>query len=165
MANSYDTAVVGLGLVGAAALRQISATGRHCVGIGPTEPLEWSTHRGVFASHYDSGRITRRLDKRREWALLAARAIDAYPDDPSLTFDLGTTLADAGHDSEAERVLRDASQANPRETRAAYILGLVETRLGNVEAARAAFNRFLALAPRRYGSMRDDAQQRLASLQ
>lgn len=80
MANSYDTAVVGLGLVGAAALRHLSATGRGCVGIGPTEPLDWSTHRGVFASHYDSGRITRRLDKRREWALLAARAIDAYPD-------------------------------------------------------------------------------------
>lgn len=80
MANSYDTAVVGLGLVGAAALRHLSATGRHCVGIGPTEPLDWSTHRGVFASHYDSGRVTRRLDKRREWAVLAARAIDAYPD-------------------------------------------------------------------------------------
>ncbi len=34
----------------------------------------------MFASHYDSGRITRRLDKRREWAILAGRAIDAYPD-------------------------------------------------------------------------------------
>jgi sarcosine oxidase len=80
VANSYDTAVVGMGLVGAAALRHLSATGRHCVGIGPTEPLDWSTHNGVFASHYDSGRVTRRLDKRREWAVLAARAIDAYPD-------------------------------------------------------------------------------------
>jgi glycine/D-amino acid oxidase-like deaminating enzyme len=69
-----------MGLVGAAALRHLSSTGRRCVGIGPTEPLDWSTHRGVFASHYDSGRITRRLDKRREWAVLAARAIDAYPD-------------------------------------------------------------------------------------
>ncbi|MBK5333340.1 MAG: FAD-dependent oxidoreductase [Ilumatobacteraceae bacterium] len=80
MANSCDTAVVGLGLVGAAALRHLSATGRQCIGIGPTEPVDWGTHRGVFASHYDSGRITRRLDKKREWALLAARAIDAYPD-------------------------------------------------------------------------------------
>jgi len=69
-----------MGLVGAAALRHLSASGRQCVGIGPTEPLDWSTHTGVFASHYDSGRITRRLDKRREWAVLAARAIDAYPD-------------------------------------------------------------------------------------
>ena len=79
MASRYDVAVVGLGLVGAAALRHLSATGRRCIGVGPNEPLEWSTHRGVFASHYDSGRITRRLDKRSEWALLAERAIDAYP--------------------------------------------------------------------------------------
>lgn len=80
MTTRYDVAVVGLGLVGAAALRHLSAAGLRCVGIGPIEPLEWSTHRGVFASHYDSGRITRRLDRRREWALLAGRAIDAYGD-------------------------------------------------------------------------------------
>jgi sarcosine oxidase len=70
--------VVGLGLVGSAALRYLSATGRQCVGIGPPEPVDWSRHDGVFASHYDSGRITRLLDKRREWAILAGRAIDAY---------------------------------------------------------------------------------------
>ncbi len=74
----HDVAVVGLGLVGAAALRHLSTSGLRCAGIGPAEPLEWSTHQGVFASHYDSGRITRRLDKQREWAVLAGRAIDAY---------------------------------------------------------------------------------------
>jgi sarcosine oxidase len=74
----YDVAVVGIGLVGAATLRRLSEGGLRCVGIGPSEPVDWSTHRGVFASHYDSGRITRRLDKRREWAVLAGRAIDAY---------------------------------------------------------------------------------------
>jgi len=58
--------VVGLGLVGSAALRYLSAAGHRCVGIGPPEPVDWSRHDGVFASHYDSGRITRRLDKRRE---------------------------------------------------------------------------------------------------
>ena len=78
MAIRYDAAVVGLGLVGAAALRHLSEAGRRCVGVGPGEPHDFSTHGGVFASHYDSGRITRRLDKRLEWALLAARAIDAY---------------------------------------------------------------------------------------
>ncbi|HEY0519914.1 MAG TPA: FAD-dependent oxidoreductase, partial [Ilumatobacteraceae bacterium] len=80
MATRYDIAVVGLGLVGGAALRHLSADGQRCVGIGPVEPLDWRTHDGVFASHYDSGRITRRLDKRREWALLARRAIEAYPE-------------------------------------------------------------------------------------
>ncbi|MGZ4741366.1 MAG: NAD(P)/FAD-dependent oxidoreductase [Ilumatobacteraceae bacterium] len=76
--DRYDVAVVGLGLIGAAALRHLSIAGVRCVGIGPAEPPEWSTHRGVFASHYDSGRITRRLDKQREWAVLAGRAIEAY---------------------------------------------------------------------------------------
>jgi Flp pilus assembly protein TadD len=92
------------------------------------------------------------------------RAIDANPDDPSLVFDLGVTLADAGHDSEAESALQQASQANPRETRATYTLGVVESRLGRAEDARAAFKQFLALAPSRYMSMRDDAAERLASL-
>lgn len=74
----YDVAVVGLGLVGAAALRHLSAAGLSCAGIGPAEPSDWSSHRGVFASHYDSGRITRRLDKQREWAVLASRSIEEY---------------------------------------------------------------------------------------
>ena len=74
----FEVAVVGLGLIGAAALRHFSIAGVRCVGIGPPEPAEWSTHHGVFASHYDSGRITRRLDKQHEWAVLAGRAIDAY---------------------------------------------------------------------------------------
>jgi sarcosine oxidase len=77
---THDVAVVGLGLVGAAALRYLSEseTGLRCVGIGPAEPVDWSNHTGVFASHYDSGRITRKLDRRREWAILAARAIEQY---------------------------------------------------------------------------------------
>jgi sarcosine oxidase len=76
--ESHDVAVIGLGLVGAAALRHLAAAGVSCVGVGPTEPVDWSIHDGVFASHYDSGRITRRLDARREWAVLAGRAIAEY---------------------------------------------------------------------------------------
>ncbi len=78
MTTRCDLAVVGLGLVGAAALRHASAAGLNCVGVGPGEPANWPSHQGVFASHYDSGRITRRLDKQREWAVLADRAIAAY---------------------------------------------------------------------------------------
>lgn len=74
----HDVAVVGLGLVGAAALRHLAETGVRCVGIGPPEPVDWGRHGRVFASHYDSGRITRRLDRQREWAVLATRSIEAY---------------------------------------------------------------------------------------
>jgi sarcosine oxidase len=76
---TFDVAVVGLGLMGSAALRHLSQRGVSAIGIGPAEPDVWATHTGPFASHYDSGRVTRRLDARREWAVLASRSIEQYP--------------------------------------------------------------------------------------
>jgi sarcosine oxidase len=73
-----DVAVVGLGLIGSAALAHLASTGAVTVGIGPDEPPVLADHDGAFASHYDSGRITRHLDPRREWAVLAARSIAGY---------------------------------------------------------------------------------------
>lgn len=72
-----DLAVVGLGLIGSAALRHAAADAT-VLGIGPAEPTDWANHEGPFASHYDSGRITRGIDARREWATLALRSIDQY---------------------------------------------------------------------------------------
>jgi sarcosine oxidase len=74
----YDLAVIGLGLIGSGALRH-GAERATVVGIGPAEPPDWPNHRGPFASHYDSGRITRRLDAEQIWAVLASRAIAQYP--------------------------------------------------------------------------------------
>lgn len=73
-----DVAVVGLGLIGGGALRHLAASGARVVGIGPGEPSAFASHAGAFASHYDSGRITRHLDPRREWAVLAGRSIAGY---------------------------------------------------------------------------------------
>src|SRR5436190_1901187 len=73
-----DVAVVGLGLIGSGALRHLAATGAEVLGVGPAEPAAFGDHRGAFASHYDSGRITRHLDPRREWAVLAGRSIAGY---------------------------------------------------------------------------------------
>ncbi len=70
--------MIGLGLIGSAATRHLAQAGCSLVGIGPTEPMNWSTHTNPFSSHYDSGRVTRRLDARREWAVLASRSIDEY---------------------------------------------------------------------------------------
>lgn len=77
-ASIYDVAVVGLGLIGAATLRHASASGATCVGVGPAEPPDLQSHAGRFASHYDSGRITRVLDARLQRARLNRRAMDAY---------------------------------------------------------------------------------------
>ena len=46
--------------------------------VGPGEPAEKVTHQGVFASHYDEGRITRTLDPDPVWGKLAARSIARY---------------------------------------------------------------------------------------
>jgi sarcosine oxidase len=73
-----DVVVVGLGLIGCAATRHLASAGVDVVGVGPAEPANWAYHDGPFASHYDSGRITRRLDAREEWAILASRSIDRY---------------------------------------------------------------------------------------
>lgn len=77
MRPDVSLAVVGLGLIGSGALRH-AATRGSVVGVGPGEPTDWATHDGAFASHYDSGRVTRRLDARREWAILASRSIENY---------------------------------------------------------------------------------------
>jgi sarcosine oxidase len=73
-------AVIGLGMIGAAALRRLSAPdhGLAVMGIGPAEPDDWATAAGPFASHYDHARITRITDPDPIWAALAQRAIAAY---------------------------------------------------------------------------------------
>ncbi|KAL3696672.1 hypothetical protein R1sor_010748 [Riccia sorocarpa] len=77
--ETFSVAVIGLGLMGSAACRHLSfATGEKVVGIGPAEPEDWKSHTGVFASHYDEGRITRIVDANSIWSLLAARSIERY---------------------------------------------------------------------------------------
>jgi sarcosine oxidase len=80
MTTMYDVAVVGNGMIGAAASRYLSAAGLSTLAIGPAEPDEWQTHDGVFASHYDQGRVTRIIDPDDLWALLGSRSIAAYAD-------------------------------------------------------------------------------------
>ena len=76
----YDLAVIGLGLIGSAALRHLTL---HCpelriCGVGPGEPADRKSHCGVFSSHYDQGRITRVLDPSEDWGALAQASIRRY---------------------------------------------------------------------------------------
>lgn len=71
-------AVVGRGLIGAAAARHLALMGQEVTLIGPGEPADRAAHQGVFASHYDEGRITRLLDPHPVWAELAAASIARY---------------------------------------------------------------------------------------
>ncbi len=78
---TYDIAVIGNGLMGSAALRHLalSCPDMKVCGIGPAEPRDRKTHQGVFASHYDQGRITRILDPSPLWGQLARDSIVRYP--------------------------------------------------------------------------------------
>lgn len=78
MNRQYDVAVIGNGLIGSAAARYLSKTGHTVVAIGPGEPKDWRTHQGVYASHYDQGRITRIIDLDSIWGLFGKRSIAAY---------------------------------------------------------------------------------------
>lgn len=80
MVRHFDFVVVGRGMMGAAAARHLFGTGASVALVGRGEPADWKAHDGVFASHYDSGRITRTIDGDPDWALLAKRSIARYRD-------------------------------------------------------------------------------------
>lgn len=75
---TFRIAVVGKGLIGAAAARHLAQHTSGVVLVGPDEPARRDAWRDVFGSHYDEGRIYRILDPDPIWALLARRAIDRY---------------------------------------------------------------------------------------
>lgn len=71
-------AVIGRGLIGSGAARHLSAAGHDVTLIGPSEPADYATHKGVFASHYDEGRITRGLDPYPFWSKVSRASIARY---------------------------------------------------------------------------------------
>lgn len=80
MTPQFQYAIVGRGLTGAAAARHLAEQVPGVVLIGPDEPADRATHDGVFASHYDEGRITRTIDPDENWARFANRSIARYRD-------------------------------------------------------------------------------------
>lgn len=78
--EQFDVVVVGGGLIGSAASRHLTEAGHNVVVVASTEPADWARHDGPFASHYDSGRITRIMSADPVWAELAARSAARYRD-------------------------------------------------------------------------------------
>ncbi len=76
----YKTVVVGRGLIGSAAGRHLAESADGIAIVGPDEPVDRGTHSGVFASHYDEGRMTRVVDPDQEWSITAKRSIQRYPE-------------------------------------------------------------------------------------
>ena len=76
--RTFQTIVIGAGLMGSAATRYLSAWGDGVAVIGPAEPQDEASHTGVFASHYDQARLTVRLTKDVTWSRIARHAMDKY---------------------------------------------------------------------------------------
>ncbi|MFT5142079.1 MAG: sarcosine oxidase [Rhodothermales bacterium] len=76
--DKADVLVIGAGLMGSAAARHCADAGASVILIGPDEPPDLRNHTGVFASHYDEGRITRTLDRSAVWGELARRSMERY---------------------------------------------------------------------------------------
>ncbi|HEU4413065.1 MAG TPA: FAD-dependent oxidoreductase [Polyangiaceae bacterium] len=74
----FESIVIGKGLFGAAAARHLSARSAGVAVIGPDEPPDPTTHEGVFASHYDQGRLQRHLSRDFVWASLSHRSQAEY---------------------------------------------------------------------------------------
>ncbi|WP_063799832.1 NAD(P)/FAD-dependent oxidoreductase [Bradyrhizobium jicamae] len=76
--RAMKLAVIGRGLIGAAAARHLCKMGHEVALIGPDEPADFAHHNGVFGSHYDEGRITRILDSEPFWRQMNRAAISRY---------------------------------------------------------------------------------------
>lgn len=70
--------VIGRGMIGSAAARHLTSLTSGITLIGPDEPADYASHDGVFASHYDEGRMTRVSDPDPDWAVTAQRSIQRY---------------------------------------------------------------------------------------
>jgi Tfp pilus assembly protein PilF len=119
---------------------------------------------GLYMAHTRLAAIYDRQHRARSSMEERRRAVAASPEDATLLFELGEALARTGELPEAQGVLRQARQANPRNVRALYVLGFVAQKLGSSDEARDAYQQFLALAPSRFYEQKAEAQRRLESL-
>lgn len=76
--REFEHLVIGAGLMGSAAARYLSQQSSSVALLGPDEPADQTTHPGVFASHYDEGRLTRQISRDPVWSALARLAIAQY---------------------------------------------------------------------------------------
>lgn len=112
----YDYIVIGKGLISSAAARYLSKESSNVALIGPNEPDDWQNHDGVFASHYDQGRITRILDADLDtWGTLAKRSIEVYGEleqKSNIKFHYPVGCLNIGYSGEATRSAKTTAVGN-----------------------------------------------------
>lgn len=78
--TAYDLAVIGAGPLGSATARHAAESGARVVVIGPDEPTDHADHEGVWAGHYDQGRLCHVLEVPLVTSLLAMRSMRRFAD-------------------------------------------------------------------------------------
>lgn len=119
---------------------------------------------GLYPAHTQLAAIH---ETQRNWLEAIAereRALAVQPDDAALLFDLGTTLTRSGDLPQSIEVLTRAMNANPRNSRIPYLLGMTALRMRRHDVARPVLERFLALAPSRFGTQISQVRSALDSL-
>lgn len=120
---------------------------------------------GMYMAHVQMANILEQQRRYAEAIEERKRAINANPDDPSLLTDLGVTVGKSGRFAEAEAILQQAAEANPRDAEVHFWAALCQAEQGKKDAAKASFGRFLSIAPKRWDKQIALAKQRLEKLQ
>ncbi|HET7790514.1 MAG TPA: tetratricopeptide repeat protein [Gemmatimonadales bacterium] len=119
---------------------------------------------GLYMAHVQLARI---YEQNKVWTQAieeAQRALQVEPDDASLQRQLGVILVEAGQAQAGDSVLRAAMVVNPRDPEIPYRLAYADLTLQRPADAKAAFARFLALAPSSWDRSVADAKAQLAKL-
>lgn len=120
---------------------------------------------GNYMAHVQMARIYEAQRDYPDAVKERTNALNTNPEDPSLMLDRGITLGKSGNMKDAEAQLQAAHDANPRDVRSLFWLGIAQSELGEKDKARDSFNAFLAQAPSRYDRQIATAKDRLAKLQ
>jgi tetratricopeptide (TPR) repeat protein len=112
----------------------------------------------TLATVYEGRRMWIQAEQERE------RALATNPADPGLLLDLGSTMVRSGNFALALDPLRRAMAANPRNPRIPFLLSQAALRATEPDVARESMERFLAMAPSKYGSQMQTIRQQLDSL-
>lgn len=76
--SPYDVVIVGAGPIGSATARHLAEQGASVLAVGPEEPNGFTDHEGVWAGHYDQGRLCHVLEVPLATTLMALRSVRRF---------------------------------------------------------------------------------------
>ena len=117
---------------------------------------------GLYAAHVQLARMHEAAGRLPEALKERQLAVDVNPDQADPHVELAMTLLRAGRNPEALQSLGTAEALNRRDARIPYLRGVVAYHVGDSAQGRAAFERFLAVAPSRMAEQITEVRARLA---